>query len=78
MATTPSKKTDDAPTATETVKPVVAVHRINGTILPGTMFRPTAAQLVELEKLKAVRDLNEAEAALFEKTEKRPSDDEIV
>lgn len=77
--TTPTKKpaVAAAPTA-QVVKPVVAVHRINGTILPGTMFRPTsAAQLAELEKLNAVRDLNEAEAALFEKTD-RTSDDEIA
>jgi len=67
------------PAATEKVQPVVAVARINGTVLPGTMFRPASAkQLAELVALNAVRDLNEAEAALFDKTDQRAGDDEIA
>lgn len=51
--------------------PVVAVHKINGTradggVLPGTIFTPDSIeQLAELRALSAVRNLNEAEAAVF-------------
>ena len=51
-------------------EPVYALHRINGTIEPGTLFRPANANdRKELEQLEAVRELTEAEAAIFEKTE---------
>ena len=46
-----------------------ALHRINGTIEPGTLFRPNnAAERDELEALGAIRDLTDAEETLFEKT----------
>jgi len=50
------------------VKPVVAVCRINGSILPGTIFRPAdEGQRKELFDLKAVEEPTDADIALFEK-----------
>lgn len=59
------------------IAPVKAVVRINGTIVPGDMFRPaSAAARTELvETLAAAVDLSDAELALFEKTEVVGSDD---
>lgn len=46
--------------------PVVALSLINGTVQPGTIFTPASIdELAELRGLHAVRNLNEAEAALF-------------
>jgi hypothetical protein len=55
--------------AKSNVPVVVAVHRINGDIEPGTPVLPASnAQLQELLDLGAVREATESEAALFEKT----------
>lgn len=65
---TPTAKDDKADKATKTVKldPVYAIHKINGTIEPGTIFTPESAdQDVELRQLEAVRDLTDDEAVLF-------------
>ena len=64
-----SKDAKTAPKKAETVSPVFALHKING--LPAQrIFRPESKeQLDELFRLEAVRELTEAEAALFEKTE---------
>lgn len=60
------------------VKPVMALHRINGTIEPLTPFRPANAQeLADLESLHAVRDLTEAEQALFDRLETPAADDTL-
>jgi hypothetical protein len=49
---------------------VVAVHRINGTILPGTIFTPESEKdLADFRALGAVREPTEAEAALHAKME---------
>lgn len=58
------------------VAPVFATMRINGTILPGEMFRPDDADArVELvDTLKAARDLSDGELALFEKIESGATD----
>jgi len=65
-----AKPAADKPAAEAKVKPAYALHRINGKIEPGTMFRPTSAtERDELVNLEAIRDLNEAEALVFEKTE---------
>lgn len=56
-------------------EPCVAVHRINGTIEPGTPFRPASVdQRKELVGLHAIRDLTEAEALLFERLEAAQAD----
>jgi len=74
-------KPEAAPKATKTkapagVKPVVAVCRINGTILPGTIFRPAdEAQRVELFDLKAVEEPSDADIALFEKQSAQAGED---
>lgn len=48
------------------VAPVKAVHRINGTILPGTIFTPKSEdQRDELLALEAVVELDATEAKLF-------------
>ena len=58
-------------------KPVYALNRINGDIEPGTIFVPSSEQdLADLEAFGAVRDLTEAEAALFEKTGSTAAADE--
>ena len=57
-----------------TVEPAMALNRINGTIEPGTPFRPPSAQdRADLLALNAIRDLTEAEALLFAKIE-QPAD----
>lgn len=60
------------------VAPVFATMRINGTILPGEMFRPDDADArVELvDTLKAARDLSDGELALFEKIESGATDED--
>lgn len=77
MTTETPKPTAAAPKAApakaappKTIAPVYALCRINGTIEPGDIFVPaTEAQRTELvDTLGAARDLNDAEQALFEKT----------
>lgn len=59
-----------AETKPEPVQPAYALHRVNGTIEPGTPFRPaTQRDRDELLELEAIRDLTDDEAALFEKLE---------
>lgn len=53
--------------AVKATKLAVAVHRINGTIEPGTPLGLTAAEYKELFDLEAIREPSEAEAALYEK-----------
>jgi len=67
--TTPAEKPAKAPKAAASpVAPVKAVVRINGDVLPGTMFVPKDAdQRQELINLEAVEELSEAEQALFDK-----------
>jgi hypothetical protein len=51
-----------------TLSPVVATQRIDGTILPGTIFTPASEeQLADLQRLEAVREPTEAELLLHEK-----------
>jgi|GEM_PF-5346863 len=58
------------------VKPVVAVCRINGNILPGTIFRPADEdQRAELFGLNAVEEPSEADIALFEKQSAQAGED---
>lgn len=68
-----------APTKAEKeakAEPCFALMTINGKIAPGTMFRPdNQAMRVELDQLKAVRDLEPAEAALFAQLEANSADD---
>jgi len=49
------------------VKIAIALHRINGVIEPGTAVALVAKDYNELTELEAVRDMSEAEEALFEK-----------
>jgi hypothetical protein len=57
------------------IKPVFALHLINGKQQPGTMFRPKDAQEdSDLRALGAVRDLKDAEAAVFKQMEDTSSD----
>lgn len=49
---------------------VIAVHRINGVIEPGTAIAVSATDRAELLELEAVREPTEAETALFEKNPK--------
>lgn len=52
------------------VPPVKAVHRINGTIEPDTMFRPASLdEREELFLLDAVVDLTKDELRVFKETE---------
>ena len=75
-----SKETNKPAAKKSEVAPVFALHKING--LPAQrIFRPDSKeQRDELFALEAVRDLTEAEAALFEKQEaataKKPAADE--
>ena len=74
---TPKVDTDTG--ANGQIKPVVAVNLINGKIQPGTPFRPKDAQeLADLEALKAVRDLSDAETALFAKLEAEPASNDSL
>lgn len=58
------------------VKPVVAVCRIDGKILPGTIFRPESDdQRVELLDLNAVEEPSDADIALFEKQSAQAGED---
>ncbi len=64
-------KPEPAPKA----EPAFALHRINGTIEPGTMFRPDTLKMrKELVDLEAVRDLTEAEELVFAKIEEAQSE----
>jgi hypothetical protein len=70
-----AKASNKTETADDTgVKPVVAlcsiVYGAQKTVEPGTIFTPVSAEeRTELvTELKAARNLNEAEAALFDKT----------
>jgi hypothetical protein len=50
------------------LNPVYAINRINGVISPGTIFIPADEQDdADLRRLEAVRDLSEAELALFDR-----------
>ena len=53
-----------------TVPAVVATQRINGTILPGTIFTPDSIEdHADLVSMDAVREPSEAELLLHEKME---------
>lgn len=65
-AAAPAPKPEPAPKA----DPAYALHRINATIEPGTMFRPDTVKMRgELVDLAAIRDLTEAEELVFERIE---------
>lgn len=62
----------------EAIAPVFATMRINGTVMPGEMFRPVDAKArTELvDTLQAARDLSDGELALFEKIESGSTDED--
>ncbi len=77
VAQTPAEPAAKVKRNTTKVKAVMALHRINGTVEPQTPFRPEDAQmLADLENAGAVRDLTEAEQALFKQLEATSADDD--
>lgn len=48
-------------------KIAIALHRIDGSVEPGTVVRATAKDYNELMELEAIREPTDAEEALFEK-----------
>ena len=80
---TPAEKPAATPQAkAEKVEPAFALHQItygkNLTAVPGSLFTPTSvAERKELVDLEAIRDLTEAEQAVFEKMAAATSDDVI-
>lgn len=50
------------------LKLAVALHRIDGHVMPGTVVLATPATYAELIALEAIREPDEGEVALFEKS----------
>lgn len=79
VAQAPAEMPKPTPAAQKPSKqpPVVAVNRIDGDIEPGTMFRPATKQdRLDLEALGAVRELTEAEQALFDRGDTVATDED--